>query len=160
MGHPSRGVCCVRSTRLEVIVGSVAVIAGMADSSVSDERVVDFVSTDGNHVAKAFDIEVVCDSLQRCIQDKNAIDLDHYLRAFNELLRYYSLRLAKSWEGLRGTGVDGSGVGVEFFNLLGAVFIFVAKDVKEKIQILEKYTKECDCGPHYGTLQKMIEYEI
>ncbi|CAG2119908.1 unnamed protein product [Medioppia subpectinata] len=42
---------------------------------------------------------------------------------------------------------------------MGAVFIFVAKDVKEKIQILEKYTKECDCGPHYGTLQKMIEYE-
>ncbi|CAG2179085.1 unnamed protein product [Oppiella nova] len=90
-------------------------------------------TTTADSQTKAFDIEVVCESLQKCIDDKNAIDLDHYLRAFNELLR--------------------------FFNLLGAVFVFVAKDVKEKIAILEQYSKEFSTDVHYKTLQQMIEYE-
>lgn len=83
--------------------------------------------------SKAFDIEVVCDSLHKCIQDKNAIDLDQYLIGFTELLR--------------------------FFNLLGAVFIFVAKDVESKINILRQYYKESETGLNYRTVQKMIEYE-
>ncbi len=37
---------------------------------------------------KAFDIEAVCDALEKCISDKNAIDLELYLQGFNELLRY------------------------------------------------------------------------
>jgi len=36
---------------------------------------------------KAFDIEAVCDALEKCISDKNAIDLQLYLQGFNELLR-------------------------------------------------------------------------
>ena len=46
-----------------------------------------------------------------------------------------------------------------FFHLLGAVFTFVANDVKSKIEILEKYSKCSEIGTHYTTVQKMIEYE-
>lgn len=82
---------------------------------------------------KAFDIEIVCDAFEKCISDKSAIDLGLYLQGFNELLR--------------------------FFHLLGAVFIFVAKDVESKINILENYRKESENGFNYRTVQTMIEYE-
>jgi len=36
---------------------------------------------------KAFDISVVCDQFEKCISDKNNIDMNHYLCAYNELLR-------------------------------------------------------------------------
>lgn len=36
---------------------------------------------------KAFEIDVVCDAFQKCIEDKNSIDLSSYLTGFNELLR-------------------------------------------------------------------------
>jgi hypothetical protein len=53
----------------------------MADLSVSNGVTAD-------NLKKAFDIEAVCDSLEKCISDKNAIDLELYLQGFNELLRF------------------------------------------------------------------------
>jgi hypothetical protein len=99
----------------------------MADPNHSNDR------SDDSNRRMAFDIEIVCQSLQKCIEDKNAIDLDHYLNGFNELLR--------------------------FFHLLGAVFTFVANDVQSKINILDKYSKCSEIGIHYKTVQKMIDYE-
>jgi hypothetical protein len=55
-----------------------------------DELSVSNGITADNH-KKVFDIEAVCDSLEKCITDKNAIDLDLYLRGFNELLRFLSI---------------------------------------------------------------------
>ena len=37
---------------------------------------------------KTFDINVVCDAFDKCIRDKNSIELDHYLIGFQELLKY------------------------------------------------------------------------
>lgn len=42
---------------------------------------------------------------------------------------------------------------------MGAVFVFVAKDVDSKITILESYTKHDEYGVEYKTVQTMIAYE-
>jgi hypothetical protein len=48
---------------------------------------------------------------------------------------------------------------IRFFHLLGAVFVFVAKDVESKITILQTYYKESEYGVNYRTIQTMIQYE-
>jgi len=53
----------------------------MADLSQSN-------GTTADVQVKAFDIEAVCEALEKCISDKNAIDLNFYLQGFNELLRF------------------------------------------------------------------------
>ncbi|XP_054164619.1 ceramide-1-phosphate transfer protein-like [Oppia nitens] len=107
----------------------------MADHKIQtqNEHNLDKTGETSGDIKKSFDIELVCEALQRCIEDKNAIDLTHYLRGFTELLR--------------------------FFNLLGKVFVFVANDVESKINILDVYLKESENGHQYQTLQSMIAYE-
>ncbi|KAI2802315.1 hypothetical protein RDWZM_010270 [Blomia tropicalis] len=80
-----------------------------------------------------FDINLVCDSFLRSIDDKSAIDIILYLQAFAELNK--------------------------FFNMFGTLFTFVTKDVQAKIDILQSYANETDDGYHYRTIQSMIEHE-
>ncbi|RWS29701.1 ceramide-1-phosphate transfer protein-like protein [Leptotrombidium deliense] len=82
---------------------------------------------------KAFDIELVCNALQTYNENVNALSLDHYLIAYEELRR--------------------------FFELLGAVFGFVAKDVDNKIEILKGYRNDEQIKSHYETIQSMFDYE-
>ena len=46
-----------------------------------------------------------------------------------------------------------------FFRLQGRLFGFVAKDLEEKIGILETW-QACDNGENYNTVQSMIKYEV
>ena len=46
-----------------------------------------------------------------------------------------------------------------FFTLLGTVFGFVLKDVKDKIGILEHYLQNKENKQFYSTIQSMIQYE-
>ncbi|XP_017490853.1 PREDICTED: ceramide-1-phosphate transfer protein-like [Rhagoletis zephyria] len=80
-----------------------------------------------------FDINLVCDRFLRSISDKAAIDTLLYLQGFTELNK--------------------------FFNMFGTLFGFVAKDVRDKIGILEAYHADETVGHRYVTVQSMIEYE-
>lgn len=46
-----------------------------------------------------------------------------------------------------------------FFNMFGTLFTFVTKDVQSKIAILHSYAQDAQHGPHYQTIQSMIDYE-
>ena len=46
-----------------------------------------------------------------------------------------------------------------FFHSLGSVFSFVAKDVDDKIAILETYRTDPKLQEHYASLQVMVRYE-
>ncbi|GFS67370.1 ceramide-1-phosphate transfer protein [Nephila pilipes] len=79
-----------------------------------------------------FDIQLLYNSLEKCCEESNALDIEQYLIAFKELYR--------------------------FFTLLGSVFGFVASDIISKINILEEY-KKSDASDQYSTIQSMIEFE-
>ncbi|XP_015794773.1 ceramide-1-phosphate transfer protein [Tetranychus urticae] len=80
-----------------------------------------------------FDVVKVCDCLKKYNEDVSALSLDLYIEAYKELQK--------------------------FFNCLGTVFSFVTSDVESKINILECYRNDQNCGADYKTLQSMIEYE-
>lgn len=100
---------------------------------------------------KGFDVDLICRAFDGCLEDKNLLAMDSYLEAYKEILRYYSNCKSMSLISLESL--------FRFFNMLGAVFSFVAKDVQSKLDILEEYRNKEDIGKHYESIQSMIEYE-
>ncbi|XP_061197722.1 ceramide-1-phosphate transfer protein-like [Saccostrea echinata] len=80
-----------------------------------------------------FDLEVVHQGFLRCRQNNDQLILRDYLEAYHELNR--------------------------FFRLSGRLFGFVAKDLEEKIHVLESHMNSPN-GQHYNTIQSMIEFEV
>ncbi|XP_076087323.1 ceramide-1-phosphate transfer protein-like [Mytilus galloprovincialis] len=82
---------------------------------------------------KDFDLEKVLELLKKCKLDDDTILLEYYIKAYRELCR--------------------------FFRLQGRLFGFVAKDLEEKIGILETW-RRCDTCDNYKSVQSMIKYEV
>jgi len=81
-----------------------------------------------------FDVDLITDSFKKCIE--NGLDLEQYNQGYNELYN--------------------------FFNILGTVFGFIASDVREKIDILEKFRTD-ESSPsqkHYIKVEDMMLHEI
>ncbi|KAG1652456.1 Ceramide-1-phosphate transfer protein [Nymphon striatum] len=78
---------------------------------------------------KKFNISVVITSFDSCVTE---VKLDDYITAYRELYR--------------------------FFQLMGSVFAFVASDVIEKVEILEKLRQSED-KEHYVSIESMIKHE-
>ncbi|KAH9511922.1 ceramide-1-phosphate transfer protein [Dermatophagoides farinae] len=96
----------------------------------NDELSIEF---DHDPSISPLDMRLVCDSFRRSIKDKSEIDLCLYLKAYSELIK--------------------------FFNMFGALFTFVTKDVHSKIEILESYANDDNHGSNYRTIALMIEFE-
>ncbi|KAK3105317.1 hypothetical protein FSP39_022389 [Pinctada imbricata] len=79
-----------------------------------------------------FDLEVVKTEFKKCRVHDDRLLLDNYLNAFTELNR--------------------------FFRLSGRIFGFVAKDLEDKIHILQSHRKS-DKGERYESIQGMVNYE-
>ncbi|XP_008063664.1 ceramide-1-phosphate transfer protein [Carlito syrichta] len=80
-----------------------------------------------------FNLKTVLVSFKQCLNEEEEVLLDPYLA---------------SWKGL-----------VRFLNSLGAIFLFISKDVVSKLQIMERLSS----GPqreHYHSLQSMVAYEV
>ncbi|RWS05329.1 Glycolipid transfer protein domain-containing protein 1-like protein, partial [Dinothrombium tinctorium] len=110
----------------------------MSCKEASEERGVENVIEKTSD--KRFDIEVVCNALCNYNCNKNALFLDEYLIAYKELQSNESNDR-------------------RFFELLGPVFAFVAKDVENKIEILRGYRNDSQISHHYDSVQSMIDYE-
>ncbi|XP_062571625.1 ceramide-1-phosphate transfer protein-like [Saccostrea cucullata] len=80
-----------------------------------------------------FDLEVVHQGFLRCRQNNDQLIVRDYLEAYHELNR--------------------------FFRLSGRLFGFVAKDLEEKIHVLESHMNGPN-GQHYNTIQSMVEFEV
>ncbi|XP_002739040.1 ceramide-1-phosphate transfer protein-like [Saccoglossus kowalevskii] len=83
--------------------------------------------------SRGFDLTVVLKHCEQCHPKNNFVILDEYLAAFSELAR--------------------------FFELLGPIFSFVARDLEDEIHTLQAHRK-CSYGEHYVTVQSMIDYEV
>ncbi|XP_071116231.1 ceramide-1-phosphate transfer protein-like [Haliotis cracherodii] len=81
---------------------------------------------------KDFDLVVVLEAFQRCRQSDDTLMLREYLMAFTELCR--------------------------FFKLTGALFGFVARDLEDKIRMLNEHLTADEV--HYISVQSMIQYEV
>ncbi|XP_046564255.1 ceramide-1-phosphate transfer protein-like [Haliotis rubra] len=81
---------------------------------------------------KDFDLVVVLEAFQRCRQSDDTLVLREYLRAFTEMCR--------------------------FFKLTGTLFGFVARDLEDKIRILNEHLAADEV--HYVTVQSMIQHEV
>jgi len=81
---------------------------------------------------KKMDLNSLLAHLKNSVSTDRDIYLDRYILAYREINR--------------------------FFELLGAVFHFVAKDVHAKILILEAYLAS-ENSAHYRTIQSMVNYE-
>lgn len=80
-----------------------------------------------------FDLEVVHQGFVKCRESSDQLILRNYLEAYNELNR--------------------------FFRLSGRLFAFVAKDLEEKIHVLESHLDGPN-GRHYVTVQSMTDFEV
>lgn len=81
-----------------------------------------------------FDLTKVHDCFDRCLTgEEDDVFVDAYLEAFKELYK--------------------------FFSLMGTVFGFVSSDVKEKVEILEKYRQQQPNADKFETIKRMMEYE-
>ncbi|KRT81030.1 hypothetical protein AMK59_6045, partial [Oryctes borbonicus] len=79
-----------------------------------------------------FDLVIVHESFSKALHDEeDDVKLEDYLNSYQELNK--------------------------FFNLMGAVFGFVSKDLQSKIDILSDLHKQN--GNNFGTAKKMIEHE-
>ncbi|XP_046370512.2 ceramide-1-phosphate transfer protein-like [Haliotis rufescens] len=81
---------------------------------------------------KDFDLVVVLEAFQQCRQSDDTLMLREYLTAFTELCR--------------------------FFKLTGALFGFVARDLEDKIRMLNEHLTADEV--HYVSVQSMIQYEV
>ncbi|XP_006885909.1 PREDICTED: ceramide-1-phosphate transfer protein [Elephantulus edwardii] len=79
-----------------------------------------------------FNLKVVMANFKQCLNEKEEILMDHYL---------------SGWQGL-----------VKFLNSLGAIFMFISKDVVAKLQIMERL-RSSPQGEQYASLQSMVAYE-
>ncbi|XP_006871769.1 PREDICTED: ceramide-1-phosphate transfer protein [Chrysochloris asiatica] len=80
-----------------------------------------------------FNLRDVMVNFKQCLNEKEEILMDHYL---------------SGWRGL-----------VKFLNSLGAIFMFISKDVVAKLQIMDQLCRSPQ-GEHYTTLQSMVTYEV
>ncbi|XP_077994826.1 ceramide-1-phosphate transfer protein-like [Glandiceps talaboti] len=80
-----------------------------------------------------FDLMTVLKEAKACHSEENAILLSQYLAAYSELTR--------------------------FFDLLGPIFSFVARDLKDKIDTLQQRQRS-EYKEHYRTVQSMVQYEV
>ncbi|XP_070552612.1 ceramide-1-phosphate transfer protein-like [Ptychodera flava] len=83
--------------------------------------------------ANKFDLGTVLKEATACHPEENVVLLDKYLAAYCELAR--------------------------FFDLLGPIFGFVAKDLRDKIDTLQQHQKS-DHHHHYRTVQSMMKFEV
>ncbi|CAG9768305.1 unnamed protein product [Ceutorhynchus assimilis] len=80
-----------------------------------------------------FDIKVVYDKFEASLQEEDDVDLELYLESFEELNK--------------------------FFNLMGTVFGFVSKDLRQKMDHLNNLLKDNETSHKYKTVKTMIEHE-
>ncbi|XP_050307197.1 ceramide-1-phosphate transfer protein isoform X2 [Anthonomus grandis grandis] len=80
-----------------------------------------------------FDIKVVHDKFEASLQEDDDVDLELYLESFEELNK--------------------------FFNLMGTVFGFVSKDLRQKMDYLNNLVIDNDTNQQYKTVKRMIEHE-
>lgn len=78
------------------------------------------------------DLRCVYNYFLTCIRENDQIDVDAYIKAYQELNR--------------------------FFELLGKVFQFVASDVRSKLDIMESLRKS-ENSVYYDTIQSMVAHE-
>ncbi|XP_066251047.1 ceramide-1-phosphate transfer protein [Euwallacea similis] len=90
------------------------------------------MSQNQNNMEK-FDMKTVHDKFQASLQEEDDIDLELYLESFEELSK--------------------------FFNLMGTVFGFVSKDLRQKMDHLNSLLKDNDTSHKYKTVKTMIEHE-
>ncbi|XP_066141776.1 ceramide-1-phosphate transfer protein [Euwallacea fornicatus] len=86
-----------------------------------------------NQNMEKFDMKIVHDKFQASLQEEDDIDLELYLESFEELSK--------------------------FFNLMGTVFGFVSKDLRQKMDHLNSLLKDNDTSHKYKTVKTMIEHE-
>ncbi|XP_070568507.1 ceramide-1-phosphate transfer protein-like [Ptychodera flava] len=92
-------------------------------------------TTDGKPQGNAngLDLEFVIKSFEEAHPEKDKVIMDHYLVGYAEITR--------------------------FFEVMGSLFGFVVKDMKEKMGILHKH-KESNYKENFQTIQSMIAYEL
>ncbi|KAK9870503.1 hypothetical protein WA026_008060 [Henosepilachna vigintioctopunctata] len=74
-----------------------------------------------------FDLEIVRENFKLSKKVENDIDLEFYLKSFEELNR--------------------------FFFLLGTIFGFVSSELEDKISILKNFLSSPDVGQHFSTVK-------
>ncbi|KAL3282352.1 hypothetical protein HHI36_005539 [Cryptolaemus montrouzieri] len=80
-----------------------------------------------------FDLRNVRENLQEAKLDNDDVDLQSYLKCFNELNK--------------------------FFTLIGNIFGFVSSELEGKIQILKDFLNKPDEAHNFLTVKKMIDFE-
>lgn len=86
-----------------------------------------------SRTANGLNLELLVAEFNLCHPEKDTVLIDHYIKAFTEIAR--------------------------FFECLGPLFSFVAKDVREKVGILTKH-REGQSAEHFKTMKSMMEYEL
>lgn len=104
-----------------------------------------------------FDLRKVHDHLHRSLLEKDDIDIQAYLEAYNELYKWVWISRILTSHSLNVNDLYCNDSLFRFFQLMGSVFSFVSSDLKHKIDFLQSLINQ-DLQ-NYASIKKMIDFE-